>query len=1356
LVFNVTQRLIVVLISYSSRGICAFIGLVVSAAQLFAQNTQTDYIRHYLTADQGLSHNYVTSIISDEHNNKWLGTENGITIYNGYDYSYIKPSLGYDVLESENIEVLYKDSGHHIWIGTKSGGISSFDTRTGTTKRFSHLTDKIHKGDLRITSIAESGNGQIWIGTWEKGVFVIDKQSDSLLLHVAHNAPIYSISRGQNNDMWYVHGKILAHYDGQKDSIISINFKSALSDVMYDAYRNKVWVSCGRNSSLLYSFDYRQGRIDSLHTSVQSKFSKTLSIDAAHNIWIGTWGHGLYKSDSDIKSFSQVDILPQGSGRIRRNYEVILDVHHDESGQIWIGTANAGVIKMIPQTGFYNLSAQLSHDVFKGDFNITAVHRGNGFICVGTLKTGLFYGETIASLRQVEGLEDTKVHALYPYRSFIFVGTDQGLYLFDPANQAIVDEMQSLTKVTSILMDDRDSTLFIGTQQDGLVRVGFHDVRNPARYVFYNKESGNRSIASERITGITTDARDNIWISTFNGIHRYDRIHQKFLHHSKLMDVPLPSAIINDLVIDNDMLWLGTPSGLVGLQYDPEADHLSIKTTLSARNGLQNDFIAAITCDGKGALWLSTNSGIIKYDPATGSYLAYGALEGVSTTSFNNRSVFNFNNEKIYFGGVDNLTYFDPDVISTNAELPRVIFSKLRVNNQDIAELESNTYIEETIGYAREINLNSSDKFLLIGFTTNDFLGKLNVKYRYQLVGYQYEWINLQNKNEINFANLPPGIYTLLVSATRDNQTWGEPGTLLIKVKPSPWLSSWAMAVYTLLLAVFVYLFLQFKKKQLQLKTDLRIVQMDKEKEFALNEAKFNFFTNISHEFRTPLTLMMGPLHELAHYKALDENAQKKVGIIERNSNKLLNLINQLLDFRKAENGLLKLNASEGNFVRFSREVFLYFTEFAAERKIHYTFACEQEDIRFPFDRNKMEIVLCNLISNALKHCNPGDAIHLTLKEEPGSCIISIADTGAGIDSKYISKIFDRYFQIRTSNTSKMVGSGIGLAFSKKIIELHYGSISVHSEKNKGAEFVITLSTDPDQYKDVIDATFVNTDNMKAYEAGMLDDTNSSLNPESKENTILIIDDNPDILNYLNDILYEEYEVLMASGGEEGRALAFDNMPDIIVSDIMMPGIDGITLCKELKAHINTSHIPVILLTARTSTVFEIEGLKTGADDYITKPFNPLIVKARIASILDNRSKARQHYANKVRFEPTMSDANPKDDAENAFIQKAMQLVEANLHNVSFGIDHMTEELHMSQSTLYRKVKSLTGFSLSGFIRSVRLKKAAVLILSTAMNLNEVAYDVGFNDYKYFNASFKKQFNCLPSEYRGKFASVNK
>ena len=397
-----------------------------------------------------------------------------------------------------------------------------------------------------------------------------------------------------------------------------------------------------------------------------------------------------------------------------------------------------------------------------------------------------------------------------------------------------------------------------------------------------------------------------------------------------------------------------------------------------------------------------------------------------------------------------------------------------------------------------------------------------------------------------------------------------------------------------------------------------------------------------------------------------------------------------------------------------------------------------------------MEIVLSNLLSNAIKHSKSGDKINIKIATEGHFCTILIKDTGVGIQADYLDKIFDRFFQVKPSDSSRMTGSGIGLAFSKKIVELHHGNIAVTIKENVGTEFLIKIPMDLKLNEEDGYENFMEND---AIDKSVIENNKPIIDKENiraKESTLLLIDDNLDILNYLTDILSDSYNIIQSHDGDSGFETASSLVPDLIISDVMMPGKDGITLCKELKSQVTTSHIPIILLTAKTSSISEIEGLKTGADDYIAKPFNSKVIKARISSLLKNREKLRTYLLNKVRFEPTAPKVENESNSESVFIHKALVLVENNLDNPSFGIHDMVDQLNMSQSTLYRKIRSLTGLSLTAFIRSVRLKKAATLILTQDMSLNQISFEVGFNDYKYFTVSFKKQFNCLPSKYREK------
>ena len=1320
-----------------------------------AQYVGKEYVFEHLTTKEGLSHNYVTGVVSDSLNVKWIGTENGITKYNGYDFRYIKPGSEYPELKNENIETLFEDSQNNIWIGTKSGGISKLDIQKNAIRSYNHLIDLENQGDIRITSIAEDGEGNIWIGTWDQGLFVINTHEEILVWRFDTNNPIYSILKDSYGNIWFSNNTRLIKYDPSENRTLEFRVGSYVTDLLEDVERDRIWISTSeKGNGKIYSYDRNSQRIDVLETGVFSDFSKVLSLDSYNRLWIGTWGNGLYMSDLSLSSFKKVDLVGQDLNKKPINYDIILDIHHDTNNISWISTAHGGVVKMVENKGFGSFKNRMAPKEFKDQLNVTAVFRDSKTTWIGTLDGGLYVLEEGQRPERVTGIDLNKINVIRKIEGSIFIGTGKGFYIIDPKTKKITIRHSMSLKVTAFCLDSNND-LLIGTQQNGLVRVGLANINDEDAFQYFRENHDKQGqLESNRVTSIVEDHNKNLWVGTYNGLHLFKKEEERFVHQSDLLQGNLPSVIINSMLFDGDYMWLATPSGLLKLSYRREM--LQMHEKYDRSSGLNNDFICALTMGRGNDLWFSNNTEIVKLDKSNGSFINYGEIDGVDVTSFNLRSAYNDNIDKIYFGGVDDLVYFNPSEIEPTERKPNLIYTSLRINNNPITpndSLDNRIVIREDIGYINHLVLTHRDKLFSIGFAVNDYLGKLNTKYRYKLDGFQSEWVDVKTNNEISFTGLDPGSYQLSVIVSRDNQHWSEPKMMDIKILPAPWFSPWAIGFYVLLIIGALILIFIFLNKQTNLKNNLRIAKIEKEKEHDLNEAKITFFTNISHEFRTPLTLILSPLTELLQRDDLSSKTSYQLGAIERNAKRLLNLINQLLDFRKADHGLLKLSVAEGNFVRFSSEVFLYFKELAKSKGIRYKFKAAFEELEFPFDRNKMEIVLCNLISNAIKYCEKGDSIKLIISKEDHYCVIKVEDTGVGMDAENLDKIFDRFYQIQSAQTASVIGSGLGLSFSKKIIELHYGTITVESKRNQGTTFTVKLDMDSKPFYKNIDTTFVKTDNIEAYETRPVKHYVDNLQVESHDHTILLIEDNQEIRNYLKSSLETQYNILESKDGLEGYQTATNEMPDLIVSDVMMPGKDGISLCKELKNEITTSHIPIILLTARTSTVFEINGLQTGADDYVTKPFDTNVIKARIKSLLENRRKLREHLLNQVRFEPTFESSQNTEDIDDVFIKKAIKLVEDNIQNSDFGIDTMVDELFMSQSTLYRKIKSLTGLSLTGFIRSIRLKKGAQLILSTDLKLSHVAYEVGFNDYKYFKKTFKEQFNCLPSEYRSQMSS---
>ncbi len=1302
-------------------------------AQATPNGVLEEFVIDYLDVRKGLLSNFVTRTISDNNNLKYFATEGGVSRYDGYGFKNYRPSQEYLGLVNENIETLFKDHDNNIWIGTKSGGIAVLDVRTNRIKNYNHLLQTPGQDHLRVISFNQDAKGNLWIGTWSKGVFVLNIRSQKLLAHYPSSQPIYKIIRDIHDNIWYITSKMLHKYDPSENRRFSFPTQRIMYDIVHDKFRNKLWMvgNAGRKV-FLQSFNLDTQTIQEEPINLEAAFVKSIAIDKKNRVWLGSWGDGLFISDSAVSRFQRINTNPQGSGFKNVNYSMILDIELDPNGVAWLSTAHGG-------------DSRLTTNIDQNTISIYKNQRGE--FLIGTLTEGLYRRSPGKQIEKISQIASTRINTLYEKDNTLFVGTNLGLYIIKDGNFANTFRAFQNEKITAVHLDRRGN-LWIGTQQRGLKMTHYADDPKLEKCtIFAEEQKGSLFIENNRINQVKEDSQGNIWLATYSGLNLFDSTLGSFIPHHQLLSEKLPSVIINALHLKGNAMYLATPLGFVELTFKNRK--LTLNTLYDANKWLTNDFICSIEEDKTGKFWLSTTTSITRFDPKTKGFINYDREDGVMINSFHIGSSFREADGEMYFGGANGIIAFHPSEISTSFTVPQVVWTRLMVNNQPIdagEEVNGEVILTRTIQYTDAIELGYRQNHFSLSFAANDFLGADNITYHYKLLGFQDHWVNMRGKNEINFTALSPGTYELVVKASRNNQDWSPEKRLSIVVGVPPWLSWYAFVFYFLLLAGILFLFRQISVRQARLKADLRIVQIEKEKEYALNEAKINFFTNISHEFRTPLTLIMGPVAEILEDLSLNGVVREKMMLVESNAKRMLNLINQLLDFRKSEHGLLKLNRVHGDMVGFAREVFLSFQNIARNKQIAYTFETDLDEALVDFDRNQMEIVLCNLLSNAFKYTKEGGNIKLRVYQQNNRIGIDVEDNGIGLSEENIRNVFDRFYQVQNAQTAKMVGSGIGLAFSKDIIDLHEGEISVRSELGKGSCFTVFLHSESSSVpiQEDVELNSADSDKQPWSKSPSLD-----IGQQHRKETLLVVDDNEDIRTYLNLFLKDDFKILEAENGLEALTIANREHPDLIISDVMMPEMDGITFCQEIKQNIATSHIPVILLTARSSVVYEVNGLQTGADDYITKPFNPVIVKTRVHNILENRKKLREHFLNRVRFEPD-SLVVSEVDLDAVFIEKAIQLVNDNLQNEEFGIEAMMEKLFMSQSTLYRKIKSLTGLSLTGFIRSVKLKRAAQLILENEMKLSYIAYEVGFNDYKYFRKSFQQQFGCLPSDYRAK------
>lgn len=1314
----------------------------------FQEKMEEEFSVEVLNVRKGLLSNYVTRVVNDEFNTKYFATEGGITKYDGYDFSEFRPGSDFPGLENENIETLFRGKNNLIWIGTKAGGLSVLDPGKNSIRSFNSVFKDYSSKPLRVISINQGLDGKIWVGTWSDGVFLLNPESEKVEQHFKFDQPIYNIIRDRFGNIWFLAGAQLNKFDPSESRLIRFQTGRVHYNLIEDPVRNKIWMIGNEGiKTVLTEFDFETQQIERRPTNFEARYILSIGFDKGGRLWIGSWGDGLFISDENLENFRRVNTNPQGQSEENINYSIILSIDFDENGIAWLGTSHGGVLVLYPNKGF--AFASLTSNQAVSDKNVTSFLISRlGKTYLGTIAEGLYSGNQGQFVLEEE-IVKSKVHTLYEKGDYLFVGTGLGLYVVKNGNFSQVQRFFPSQKITAIHLDSR-GRLWVGTQQSGLKFTDFSTFPKLTSWVEFEEGKKDFPLENNRISKIREDQSGVIWIGTYSGINRYDEEKRQLISHRQLVGNSLINPIINDLCLVGNTLYVGTPNGLAILHL--KGKDLTFQRLFDKKDGLINDFICAIEPDAAGNIWLSTTTTISKYKAQQENFINYDLEDGILINSFHVGSSFRDAQGRIYFGGSNGMVSFQSNQISEEFHIPQVVLSKLIVNNQVLQvgdEVNGEVILHQSIQKTEKIILDYSQNHLSLSFSANDYLGPDNISYSYMLKGMNEEWVNLGKLNQISFTGLPWGDYELLIRASRNNQDWSPSRSLMIQIQAPPWLSLYAFVIYFLLGVGIFLLFRYISIRQAKLRAELQIIQIEKEKEHELNEAKITFFTNISHEFRTPLTLILSPVTELLEQFELKDAIREKLQLVEANGKRMLRLINQLLDFRKSEHGLLKLNTSYADFVSFAKEVFLSFQTMAAKKQIDYHFESEVEAVPMEFDRNQMEIVLFNLLSNAFKYTRQHGIVGVKVRLDLGYLTVLVTDTGIGMTEEEASKAFDRFYQAQNTETSNLTGSGIGLAFSKNIIDLHQGEIQIHSVKGEGTEVKILFPLDAirEANRTEVKSDEINLDfySQEAMEEGK----DLNLERARKSATILIADDNEDIRHYLKNLLSEEYYILEAEDGLEALELTNKELPDVIISDVMMPQMDGIKFCEILKSQITTSHIPVILLTARTALSYEMEGLKTGAEDYITKPFNPGIIKTRISNILENRSKLREYFLNKVRFEPDAQEAQ-ESDMDAQFIEKAIHLVTENLQDENFGIETMVDQLFMSQSTLFRKIKSLTGLSITGFIRSVRLKHAAQMILQTNLKLSQVALEVGFNDYKHFKKSFQQQFGCLPSEYKAK------
>lgn len=1343
-----------------------------------------------LTTKDGLSSNNVNAILKDRYGFMWFATDDGLDRFDGANFKvYRKKPTDSTSLQANEILSLHEDKDGNLWVGTSGGSLSLYNRKKDA---FINYPAKPLEHAIRnnvIMTLCSDSQGKLWIGHFD-GINIMDKKTQRISDFKPGNKSRFTktcnvLFEDSKHRMWIGTRDGLFLYIKETNSLApflySQNDPASLSSnhilSITEDKEGNIWVGTNNGLNLLahngkefFRFKHSEGN----RQTINSDFIYSLAVDDSNKLWIGT-SKGLNILDTKTKTIRGYNFDARNTNGLSSNS--ILCVYLAKEGICWLGTFRGGISKYDKNLNLFNLIQSNPFD--KQGLNAPIVtsfaEAKDGNVFIGTDDGGLSLFDPKTKLFQQINIKSRRpgskrisiITLTMAENNQLLIGTfGDGYFVYDHSSGKYEQLLQG-AKTTDInsnyiycIKEDRKGNKWVGTNGNGIFVLG-----NDNKVLF--KMTPRPTLSNDINLPINGYIRDiveakngDMWIATHGGgIAVYNPSTQKFkiftTENSKL-----PNDKVLTLLEDRQgNIWAGTFGGGLGLFNRKSNEFISY----SEKDGLNNNNIYKIIEDSNGLLWISTNKGLSSFYTDSKKINNYSYHNGIQHNIFILGSGLRLRNGDLFFGGHEGFNYFNPSNLKKNNAVPPVIFTDLKISNRSVVPSEDGP-IQENIITAHEINLDYKQNFAL-SFVGLNYTAPEQNQYEYKLEGFDKEWINIGNASTVSYTNIDPGKYVFRVRASNNNGVWNTKGTSIkIYVHPPFWRTIYAYILYTLIIVGTLIYFRhrgieKIRRKYILEQERFHAEQERKETEriHELDQLKLKFLTNLSHEFRTPISLILGPVDNLISQEK--NNAFKaQLNMIKRNGKRLLNLVNQLLDFRKMEEQELKLQPKDGELISFVRDVFDSFQDLSERKKIDYAFTSTIEQFHTQFDHDKIERILFNLLSNAFKFTLEGGSIHFEVEKKESDTdntrswiSMIVTDSGIGIPQDKMDVIFERFFQNTTEATILNQGSGIGLSITKEFVKMHGGTIEVMSEVEKGATFVVQLPfvelTASKRMGEVITVSPIN-----ANEAIELAEDKEELLEEGTPHSsiipsILLVEDNDDFRFYLKENLRLQYKVFEAANGLEGWQKALSLHPTLIVSDISMPQMDGIQLCKKIKADKRTSHIPVILLTALTDEENQIKGLKTGASDYITKPFNFEVLNAKVKNLLLLNDALKNTYTKRVEV------LTPKIKAESSndkLIQKIVLYIEDNLTDTQLSVETLSRHVGMSRGTLYSKLLELTGQTPVEFIRSVKLDKAAQLLEQNELTIAEVAYSVGFSTPNYFAKSFKVKFNMLPSEYIAK------
>ena len=1345
---------------------------------------------YYDLTNNHLTSNLIHSLFKDNDGNIWAGTpESGINRINPNTkktLAFFNNSLNAGDFRNNptsNFQLHQSTSGVYFYVSPK-GGYNFFEISDKDTIINHELNIDWKSGDSSVDLAKPSINGKHWFYSSAIGVKLgqtdVAFENDKIALNLINsnitepifeNGFVINFHEYSKNTLYFISNKLeLIEIKLNNDlKVISkkrikiFNDSRGLSKVNYQTInllsdnKNGLWIG---GDNILINYNINTGAVfdisESGNNKLENKSIKRLFVDKFNILWVGTYNSGVFKIDFENKTFLSSHAFLKKEALYNEVFHKspIKAMCEDKNGNIWLGSGGkGGIAKITVDQLEYSLS---NSNQKKWDFNYLNTNE-------------IFQKKSFFRIKKL--LNDSKGN--------IWVGSNSGLSkiqpLFNTYKTEVFDALNNRSTPSSspvfAIEEDHLGAIWAGYFGNGLVKLTYNSDNSDYDYFAYKNDPKNaESLSNNTIRVITEDSDKNLWVGTAFGLNKlkYDNdgsvIFQRFLNNEND-----ENSLSNDHVLDvyqskNGNLYVGTfGGGLNEIRVLENNEYLFKRYTI--KDGLPSDVVYQVEEDSKGNLWLMHIRGMSKLNLTSGKTTYFERNFGENFLEFRDNSMLKTSSGLIIGGTTTGFSFFNPDKLTKNKTKPQLVITDFKISNETVKifeKKEGKVILDKNINQTDKIELAYNLNSFEFGFSSLHFSDPEKNKYKYILEGFDDKW-HFSTGNERRFAtytNVPAGEYTFKIYGSNSAGMWTDEQKKISILINNPWyLKTPAILLFLLLLIIMTSVFVKIRLNQIQLENKLKIKNAVHKKSEEMNQMKLQFFTNISHELRTPLALIVGPLEQIMKGNVNLKELPKLNSIMHKNSIRLLKLINQLLDFRKAESGNLNLMVQNDDLVSFVKDVFTVFEEIALEKEIKFLFLSSEKQIDAWFDNDKVEKILYNLLSNAFKFTPKGKSIKVSLEKEniknEVHAVIKVIDYGIGIPEKDLNSIFERFYQTKDKNVTVREGSGLGLAYIKRLVKIHKGKIDIKSELHKGTTCTVTIPINNTAFtKDSIIEQRPQKYNFNYSTLGVnvLKESQLIRNPLTEINIkhstetplILIVEDNRELREYIVSFLSNDFRILTACDGKEGLELAIKNTPDVIISDLMMPVMDGIKMCKRIKTDINTSHIPVIILTAKSGIENEKEGLETGADEYILKPFDIDLLKLRLNNIL----RTKQQWIDKFK---TNSGAKHWKELSNKldqkFIERSIAIVMKNLDNTNFSVEQFALEIGMSRSSLFLKLKSITGQSSSEFIRTIRINNAAELINSEKYSISEIIYMVGFSDPKYFRTCFKKQFGTRPSEY---------